>query len=197
MPPTKADSGNVSAPSASPKRVMTSTAPAAAPEESPNKKGSASSLRVVVCSSAPVIASPAPVNAANKARGTRSCTTIVSSMPESGAEPIPNAANACRHDSATLPNCRLQTINPHNVNIASGASTINRRVSEFIQPPARTAPAPAFPPHRYWPAPASAPHTAVSDNDGAVPQASTSSTDETRGNAAAPRRLTRSGNPAE
>lgn len=145
MPPTKADSGNVSAPSASPKRVMTSTAPAEAPEESPNKKGSASSLRVVVCSSAPVIASPAPVNAANKALGTRSCTTMVSSMPESGAEPSPNAANACRHDSATLPSCRLQIISPHNTDSASGASSIKRRVGEFIQPPARTAPAPAFP----------------------------------------------------
>ncbi len=70
----------------------------------------------------------------------------------------PNAAIVCRHDSTTLPNCRLQTINPHNTDSANGASSINRRVGDHSASGAYSARA-SFSTAPMLPAPASAPHT--------------------------------------
>ena len=76
-PPTKAAIGSVQIPRKSPVKVITRTAPAAAPEDSPNKKGSAKSFRVAVCKRAPTIASPLPTIEARTMRGNRKSIIIL------------------------------------------------------------------------------------------------------------------------
>ena len=63
-------------PRMSPVTVITNTAPAAAPEDRPKRNGSAKSLRVVVCKTTPTIPRPAPITAANRARGSRKSNTM-------------------------------------------------------------------------------------------------------------------------
>ena len=104
MPPTKAAAGSVQKPRTSPVTVITSTAPAAAPEDRPNRKGSARSLRVVVWRRHPTMPSPAPTMIASSARGKRRSTTIRvrGDGPPSGSAPAISIANA----SSTAPNDR-------------------------------------------------------------------------------------------
>ena len=64
-------------PRKSPVKVITSTAPAAAPEDSPNKKGSAKSFRVAVCKRTPTIANPPPTIEARIIRGNRKSIMIL------------------------------------------------------------------------------------------------------------------------
>ena len=135
IPPTKAEPGSVSGPSTSPKRVITSTAPAEAPEDRPNKNGSASSLRVVVCKSKPTIASPAPVSAASRTRGRRKSMTIVFTISATGADARPNADSTCRHESSTLPHCRLAIIMPHKTTDPSAVHRTKRCIDGLISRP--------------------------------------------------------------
>ena len=68
--------GKVQTPSRSPKIVITIMAPAAAPDDRPNRKGSARSFRVIVCSSTPMTARPLPTHSARITRGNRKSITI-------------------------------------------------------------------------------------------------------------------------
>ena len=53
------------------------TAPAAAPDDNPNRNGSARSLRVSVCKTQPTMPSPAPMIVASNARGNLKSRTIL------------------------------------------------------------------------------------------------------------------------
>ncbi|MCY4153618.1 MAG: hypothetical protein OXE94_15520 [Aestuariivita sp.] len=63
-------------PKTSPVTVTTKTAPVAAPEDNPNKNGSAKSFRVVVCNTTPTMPRPAPITAAKSAQGNLNSKTI-------------------------------------------------------------------------------------------------------------------------
>ena len=117
-PPTNADTGSVNTPSRSPKRVITSTAPADAPEDNPNKKGSARSLRVVVCNNAPTIASPAPVSTESNILGTRKSVTILLTMADTGSSTSFSAPSTYISDSETVPLVILNNINPISTTMA-------------------------------------------------------------------------------
>ncbi|MNH07376.1 hypothetical protein D3C79_667670 [compost metagenome] len=102
--PTKAASGKVSTPSTSPMCSTTSTAPSVAPEVTPSRCGSAKGLRVVACSTAPIIARPPPTSAARSMRGTRISQTICSwPVVQAGASgAMPKTLNSStRHTTST------------------------------------------------------------------------------------------------
>ncbi len=56
--------------------TVTETAPTDAPELTPSRKGSASTLRTIAWITAPVAARAAPTRAASSTRGVRTCQMI-------------------------------------------------------------------------------------------------------------------------
>ncbi|MNE51142.1 hypothetical protein D3C80_1457540 [compost metagenome] len=131
MPPAKEDTGNVQAPRLSPRRVITSTTPAEAPEERPNRKGSAKSLRVVVCNSAPTNARPAPASSPSKVRGKRSSSTMLLIMGGTSPGTMPSALNTWARESDTLPWATLAKINPANNSGARVQASLKRIFSDI------------------------------------------------------------------
>src|SRR5690625_1945936 len=96
--PTKAASGRTMlAP-----KINTNTAPNEAPDDNPSKNGSANELRVSACMTAPDTARPAPTAAAVKARGSRICQTIPSSMRVRPDSPNPAWWAKLAHTSPIL-----------------------------------------------------------------------------------------------
>src|ERR1035437_9014476 len=73
------------------------TAPTAAPPETPRRYGSASGLRSVACSAAPLKPSPAPITMPSAIRGRRSVCTIAmafaSPLPKSADQTVPGASD--------------------------------------------------------------------------------------------------------